>query len=153
MSAVNSAATRCMSAKIFIDTNVFIYHLEALDERKFQIAERIIRQAVATGNACISFQVVQECLNTILRKAEIPLDPSAARDYLETVLFPLFQVQASQALYGRALDLYGRYKFSFYDALIIAAALGEGCTKLYSEDLQDGQRIERLVIENPFRED
>jgi predicted nucleic acid-binding protein len=141
-----------MSAKSFIDTNLFIYQLEALDERKCEIAGRIIREGVASGNAYISFQVVQECLNTILRKAEIPLSSDGARAYLDTVLAPLFQVPASVALYHRALDIQARYRYGFYDALIIAAALEGGCTRLYSEDLQHGQRIERLAIENPFLE-
>jgi predicted nucleic acid-binding protein len=53
-----------MSAECFVDTNLFIYQLEALDARKTATADRIIRQGIETGNACISFQVVQECLNT-----------------------------------------------------------------------------------------
>jgi predicted nucleic acid-binding protein len=71
-----------MSAECFIDTNLFIYQLEALDERKTATADRIIRRGIETGNACISFQVVQECLNTVLRKAEIPLDTDQTRIYL-----------------------------------------------------------------------
>lgn len=140
-----------MNVESFIDTNLFIYQLEAQDERKSETAERIIRQGIATGDACISFQVVQECLNAILRKAEIPLDSRGARDYLETVLAPLFKVPASVALYQRCLDIQARYRYGFYDALIIAAALDAGCTRLYSEDLQHGQRIEGLTIENPFK--
>ena len=46
----------------------------------------------------------------------------------------------------------GRFGFSFYDSLIVAAALEAGCTRLYSEDLQHGQRIQNLTIENPFRD-
>jgi predicted nucleic acid-binding protein len=99
-----------MSAECFIDTNLFIYQLEALDERKTAIADRIIRQGIETGNACISFQVVQECLNTLLRKAEIPLDTNQMRTYLEAVLAPLFQVSASISLYQRALDIQARYR-------------------------------------------
>lgn len=141
-----------MSGRYFLDTNVFIYHLEALNERKFTVADRIIREGIAAEAACISFQVVQECLNTVLRKAEIPLDAGATRDYLDTVLAPLFQVPASLTLYHRALDLQARHKFSFYDSLIVAAALQGGCTRLYSEDLQHGQKIEGLTITNPFLE-
>jgi predicted nucleic acid-binding protein len=141
-----------MSAECFIDTNLFIYQLEALDERKTATADRIIRRGIETGNACISFQVVQECLNTVLRKAEIPLDTDQTRIYLEAVLAPLLQISASIPLYHRALDIQARYCYGFYDALIIAAALEAGCTRLYSEDLQHGQRIERLAIENPFLE-
>ncbi|MBA3636750.1 MAG: PIN domain-containing protein, partial [Rubrobacteraceae bacterium] len=68
------------------------------------------------------------------------------------VLGPLWTVSPSLALYRRTLDLQARYRYSFYDSLIIAAALDAGCTRLYSEDLQDGQRIEGLTVENPFRE-
>jgi predicted nucleic acid-binding protein len=141
-----------MSAECFIDTNLFIYQLEASDERKSPTADRIIRTGIETRNACISFQVVQECLNTVLRKAEIPLSTDESKQYLDNVLAPLYRVPASLSLYRRALDLQTRYRYGFYDSLVIAAALDSGCTRLYSEDLQDGQRIEGLTIENPFLE-
>ncbi len=140
-----------MSAECFIDTNLFIYQLEAIDERKSATADRIIRKGIETHNACISFQVVQECLNTVLRKAEIPLSTAQTRNYLENVLAPLLRVPASISLYNQALDVQARYRYGFYDSLIVAAALDAGCTRLYSEDLQDGQRIEGLTIENPFK--
>jgi predicted nucleic acid-binding protein len=57
---------------------------------------------------------------------------------------------AHPGLYHRALDIQARYRYGFYDALIIAAALSDGCSRLYSEDFQDGQRIEGLTIVNPF---
>ena len=101
-----------MSVERFLDTNIFIYQLEARDERKYAIAERIVRAGVETGNACISFQVVQECLNTVLRKAEVPLDTDGARLYLETVLAPLFRVPASIALYHRGLDIQARHRIA-----------------------------------------
>ena len=141
-----------MSAEDFIDTNVFIYHLDASDPRKQAIAERIIRQALTGDNACISYQVIQECLNTALRKAQVALDIAQGRAYLETVLAPLLRVSASVALYRRALEVQARWGFGFYDSLIVAAALAAGCTRLLSEDLRHGQRIETLTIHDPFRE-
>jgi predicted nucleic acid-binding protein len=141
-----------MSAECFIDTNLFIYQLEASDERKSATADRIIRKGIETRNACISFQIVQECLNTVLRKAEIPLSTDETKQYLDNVLAPLYRVPASLSLYRHALDLQTRYHYGFYDSLVIAAALDVGCTRLYSEDLQNGQRIEGLTIENPFVE-
>lgn len=140
-----------MSVESFIDTNVFIYPLEKADARRFMIADTIIREAIATGSACTSFQVVQECLNTMLRKASIPLDTAGMRDYLDIVLLPLVRVPASADLYRRSLEVRERYGFSFYDALIVATALEAGCTRLWSEDLQHGQRIGVLQVENPFR--
>lgn len=139
-----------MSVETFLDTNLFIYQLEASDARKSTVADAVIREGVETGNACISYQVVQECLNTILRKAEVPLDVTGARSYLDHVLTPLLRISASAHLYHRGLDIQDRYRYSFYDSLIIAAALEAGCTRLLTEDLQDGQKIETLAIENPF---
>jgi predicted nucleic acid-binding protein len=139
-----------MSADCFIDTNVFIYSLERLDERKADIADRLIETGIATGNATISFQVVQECLNTAIRKAEIPLTTDEMKKYLTSVMTPLYRVQPSRKLYQTALDIQVRYQFSFYDSLIIAAALEANCKILFSEDMQHGQKIEGLTIENPF---
>ena len=140
-----------MSAEVFLDTNVFIYHLDATDPAKHATAERIVRGALAEGDACISYQVVQECLNVALRKAEVSLSLDAARSYLDVVLAPLMQVPASQALYHRALDVQARWRFGFYDALIVAAAQAAGCSRLLSEDLQHGQRIDALTVVNPFK--
>jgi predicted nucleic acid-binding protein len=139
-----------MSAEFFIDTNVFIYHLDSTDARKHAQAERLVRDALTTGNGCISTQVVQECLNVALRKAEVALSAAAARRYLEVVLAPLLQVTANEALYHRALDVQSRWRFSFYDSLIVASALTAGCRQLLSEDLQHGQRLDGLTVVNPF---
>ncbi|CAN5602466.1 PIN domain-containing protein [soil metagenome] len=139
-----------MSANYFIDTNIFIYQLEALDGSKSVTADGLIRKGIETKDACISFQVVQECLNTALRKAEIPLSVDEMRTYIDNVLEPLFRVPASIPLYKRALGIQARYGYSFYDSLIVAAALDAGCERIYSEDMQSGQRIEGLKIENPF---
>ncbi|MGR6034039.1 MAG: hypothetical protein ACU4EQ_08870 [Candidatus Nitrosoglobus sp.] len=70
-----------MSVEYFIDTNLFIYQLEALDKCKGTIADRIIRREIESSAAYISFQVIQECLNTMLRKAEIPLTAEQTRSY------------------------------------------------------------------------
>lgn len=141
-----------MSAEVFIDTNVFIYQLDASDPRKQAVAERIVRDGLTAGDVCISFQVVQECLNTLLRKARVVLQTDQARMYLDSVLLPLLQVPSSPALYHRALYIQGRYRFSFYDSLIVAAALAAGCSRLLSEDLQHGQRVDGLTIIDPFLE-
>lgn len=140
-----------MSADYFIDTNVFIYHLEATDPRRTAIAGRIIEEAVRSGSGCVSSQVVQETLNVSLRKAAVPLPHQSLGLYLDEVLLPLMRVPATAELYRRALGVQERYRFAFYDALIVAAALEGGCRRLYSEDLQHGQRIESLTIEDPFR--
>lgn len=139
-----------MSADTFFDTNIFVYQLDHTDKRKHKVAEALVRGAMADETACISYQVVQECLNTVLRKAAVAMEPDQARQYLNLVLLPLMKVGASPALYQRALDVQVRWRFSFYDSLIVAAALSAGCSRLLTEDLQHGQRIESLTVENPF---
>ncbi len=58
---------------------------------------------------------------------------------------------ASGPLYHRALDVQARWRFSFYDSLIVASALQAGCHTLLSEDLQHGQKMEGLTVVDPFR--
>lgn len=140
-----------MSADVFLDTNVFVYQLDTSDARKHRIAESLVREGLEGERACISFQVVQECLNTAMRKAEVALDAGQARAYLDAVLLPLMKVGASATLYQRALDVQSRWRFGFYDSLIVASALSAGCRHLLTEDLQHGQKIETLTIENPFK--
>ena len=140
-----------MAAISFLDTNVFIYQLDGSDPRKQSIADALVRDALRLQDACISVEVVQECLNVITTKARVPLSSQQAQIYLDEVLAPLVRVGASTDLYRRALDLRARWQFSFYDALIVAAALMAGCTRLLSEDMQHGQKIEQLIIIDPFR--
>ena len=90
-------------------------------------------------------------LNVLTHKLRPPASPEEARRILSDVLVPLWSGVPSQMLYERALELHARHQFRFYDALIVAAALAAGCTRLYSEDLQHGQRIEGLTIVDPFR--
>lgn len=136
----------------FIDTNVFVYLFDETNERKRTIADRIVKTALETRTARISHQVVQETLNVVTRKLPSPMTVENAQRFLVQVLAPLWQIMPNVALYRRGLDVQARYRFSFYDSLIIAAALESGCTRLYSEDLQHGQQFEGLTIENPFKD-
>lgn len=137
----------------FIDSNIFVYLFDETADRKRGTAERIIEAGLRTNGASISFQVVQETLNVITGpKLVSPMGSEDAKRFLEEVLAPLWHVSPSPTLYRRALDIRSRYRYGFYDALIIAAALDAGCTRIYSEDMQDGQKIEDLTIQNPFKE-
>ena len=138
-----------MSVEYFLDTNVFVYLFDETDDFKRQKAERVVQQAVEKETGCVSFQVVQETINVITRKLDAT--PEKARQLLDHILLPLWRVNPTRALYRHGLDLQIRYRFSFYDSLIVAAALEAGCKTLYSEDLQHAQVIEGLTIANPFR--
>ena len=138
-----------MSVDSFIDTNVIIYLFDETSVEKSRTAEELIRQSLENGSGCISYQVVQETLSIVTRK--LKASPEEARQLLDNILEPLWRVNPSRALYRRGLELQSRYKYGFYDSLIIAAALDAGCEALYTEDLQHGQQIEGLTIVNPFQ--
>ncbi len=139
-----------MSAADFLDSNVLVYAFDTRDPRRNTIASALLAQAQREGSAVISHQVVQETLNVLTRKLVPRLSAADARDTLTDVLAPLWRVQPSPALYARALALQERHTFSFYDSLIVAAALEAGCRRLLTEDLQHDQQIDGLTIQNPF---
>lgn len=141
-----------MSVPDFLDSNILVYALDADAGAKGERAREIVTAALRHRTAVISFQVVQETLNTIGRKFRRVASPVDCEASLQTVLTPLWTIMPSTALYQRALATQARYGFGFYDSLIVAAALGAGCRRLLSEDLQHGQTIDDLVIENPFLE-
>ena len=134
----------------FLDTNVFVYLLDRGDSGHRDRATEIVTAGRRRG-AVISHQVVQETLNVITRKIPFPLNASDARQFMNSVLVGFWKVQPTNLLFSRALDVQARYHFAFYDSLIVAAALEAGCDRLLTEDLQHGQVIEGLTVENPFR--
>jgi predicted nucleic acid-binding protein len=139
-----------MSVKSFLDTNIICYCFDRTAPLKQQRAEALVSRARSEHDGCISFQVVQEFLNICQRKFETPMTAAEAALYMRTVLQPVCEVFPSFDLLQSALEIKDRYGFHFYDALIVAAALEAGCERLYSEDMQHGQAIGSLRIENPF---
>lgn len=139
-----------MNGRFFLDTNVFVYSFDRRAPAKVRRSTQLIRRAVATRKGIVSYQVAQEFFNVALRRFAQPMTVAEAEQYLATVFRPLMAVHSSQALYGEALRLSDRYRLSWYDSLILAAAIEGQCSVLYSEDLQHGQRFENLQVENPF---
>jgi predicted nucleic acid-binding protein len=135
----------------FIDSNVVLCLFDETAPHKRAIAESLIQNALQSGNAVVSHQVVQETLNVLTTKRKPAATPEQARRFLESVLMPLWRVMPNAALYCRALEVKQRYAFSFYNAQIAATALEAGCARLLSEEPQDGQRIEGLVVANPVK--
>jgi predicted nucleic acid-binding protein len=139
-----------MSDRFFLDTNIFVYSFDHSANAKANRAAQLIREALTTQKGVVSYQVVQEFFNVALRKFSQPMQPADAGQYLITVFRPLLAVHSSQALYAEALFLHAQSKLSWYDALIVSAAIQAQCEVLFSEDLQHGQRFGSLQIRNPF---
>jgi predicted nucleic acid-binding protein len=123
---------------------------DPIDVRKRRVAETLVGECLRDATGVISFQVVQEVLHGFTRKFQQPGSMDEARSLMRSVLVPLWGVMPREDLYRSCLNLQERYRYSFYDSLILAAALSSGCDRLYTEDLQHGQRIEGLTIVNPF---
>ncbi len=141
-----------MSGRYFLDTNILVYTFDHQAPTKHKIAMRLVEEALLHQKGLISYQVVQEFLNVATRKFAQPLKADDCRSYLDQVLLPLCEVFSSPDFYRQALNIAERWKYGLYDSLIVTAALRAGCSRLYSEDMQHGQRIEGLVILNPFQE-
>ena len=131
-------------AEQFVDTNVLLYLLSA-DATK---ADRV--EETLAARATISVQVLNEFAAVALRK--LGMTVAEVRDALEPITAICKVVPVTVNIHKQGLQIAERYRFSIYDALIIAAALDAGCSTLYTADLQDGQVIDNtLTIRNPFQ--
>jgi len=139
-----------MKDKYFIDTNIFVYSFDNDNVQKRDISLNLISDALTKSKGIISYQVVQEFINVAIKKFKVPLHVDDCRKYLTVVLEPLCEVYSSIDLYHRAIEIVERWQYSFYDSLIIAAALKSECSTIYTEDLQHDQKIFQLQIINPF---
>lgn len=140
-----------MSDKYFLDTNVLAYAFDRKAPEKAKTAQKLVEEALETRRGVISYQVIQEFFNVAFRRFPEPLTADEAQQYLSTVLRRLLRVQSSVGLYSEALHVRERYRLSWYDSLIVAAAWEAKCGVLYTEDWQHGQRLGDLRVINPFR--
>jgi predicted nucleic acid-binding protein len=132
-----------MAGRKFLDTNVLIYAF-AENSAKMEVAERLVNEG-----AVVSVQVLNELVSALRRK--FGFGWSRIRNIIDNILTTCPNpLPLSLETHRAALRVCERYGFSVYDGLIIAAALEGRCSILYTEDLQHGQIIEGVRIENPF---
>jgi predicted nucleic acid-binding protein len=127
---------------VFLDTNVRLY-LISDDAAKADRAEELIG-----AGGVISVQVLNEFASVASRKNS--MQPPEIREVLSAVRAACSVEPLSLQTHDLALDLVERFHVSFYDALTVAAARLAKCGVLYSEDMQDGQTVEGVTIQNPF---
>jgi len=140
-----------MSDKYFLDTNILVYSLDPTFPSKRRRSRELITEGTTTRLGVISYQVIQEFVNVAVSKFQIAISRADLDDLLRRVLFPIMTVSSSPSLFLDALHLQGSHQLSWYDSLIVAAAIQGKCDVLYSEDLQHGHQFGALVVENPFR--
>ena len=136
--------------KAFIDTNVFVYAQDNSDEIKTKISQELIAKLFLEKKGFISTQVIQEFSNVFLKKSKKPLQPNDVAEIIDDLLVPLLAHTPDGSFYKRAINIYSRYSLSFYDALVVQAAIDLKCDLLYSEDMQNGARYNGVTVVNPF---
>ena len=135
--------------KFFYDTNILVYMSDTRDAAKQRRAAQHFEQSFRTSQVVLSTQVLHELINVITRK----IKPNLSLEQITERLQGFFQLEliSSDAMsIQAALRLMQQYQTSWWDALILEAALRADADVLVSEDFSHGQRFGKLVVENPF---
>ncbi|MGH6870586.1 MAG: PIN domain-containing protein [Rhizomicrobium sp.] len=132
-----------MSATDFFDSNVLLY-IASGDAAKARRAEDLL-----SGGGTVSVQVLDEFASVALRKFAMTM--VEIREVLTAIRRVCTVRAADLATHDLGLDIAERYKFSVYDSMLVAAALKAGCRTFWTEDLQHGQKVAGITVQNPFR--
>lgn len=141
-----------MKDKIFLDTNIIVYAHDRSSVKKNTIAKDIMDYLWQSKKGVISVQVLQEFFITVIKKILKPLSIKDARKILEYLVHWDLVVN-DEYITLKAIDIQEKYELSFWDSLIIQAAIQGKTYLLFSEDLPDGQVIESIKIVNPFKQE
>ncbi len=138
-----------MTARIFVDTNVLVYFRDGSAGQKQRQSAEWIKRLWRTLGGRLSMQVIHEFYATVTRKLNPPVErEDARRDVRELMAWHPRPLDA--ALLNGGWKVQDSHNLSFWDALIVAAAQSAACDYLLTEDLQDGQSFDGLVVVNPF---
>ena len=138
-----------MPAPEFLDTNVLVYAYDPGDSHKRRIAQDLVRRALA-GDILVSTQVLAEFAATLLHKMAPPARPEDVAAVLDA-LSPIRAVVPDADIVRRAVEVRAEYGVHFYDGMIVAAAERGGCERIWSEELNAGQKYFGIAVEDPFR--
>ena len=137
-----------MSAKTFVDTNVLIYAHDIDAREKHETAKTVLQELWSERTGVVSTQVLQEFYVNVTRKIPRPISKQSAR--LVVSSYTIWCSEATAAEIAAAFRIEDESQIGFWDALIIAAAIKSGADRILSEDLNAGQTISGVRIENPF---
>lgn len=138
-----------MPDRVFVDTNILIYAHDLEAGRKHEVARSVVRDLWTSRLGVLSTQVLQEFYVNMTRKIPIPLPRATVRQIVRS--YAAWQVEVpGPDMILRASELEERYQLSFWDALVVVAAVEGGAARILSEDLNPGQTLDGVVVENPF---
>ena len=138
-----------MSARIFVDTNILIYAHDVDAGAKHQVAKTVLRELWSQRSGVLSMQVLQEFYVNVTRKIASPLSKDVARLVVNS--YSVWCIETTPAEISTAFRIEDESRIGFWDALIVAAAVKCGALRILSEDLNAGQVIAGIPIENPFK--
>ena len=141
-----------MNAKCFLDTNILVYLFDKSEPDKRRKVKTLLAKLQKDRQGYISAQVVNAFIVIVSQKIShpIPLDEIAEKLLFLQKRLHISSLHIETSL--KAIEMKCRYGYSFWDSLIIASALENNCSVVYSEDMHDGQVIEgTLAIRNPLR--
>ncbi len=140
----------CMSVnKVFVDTNIVVYAYDVDSGEKHKISSNILKELWQSGLGMLSTQVLQEFFTVATKKIARPLDMELIKEIIGDLSKWDVVVNNVEVILD-AIDIYQEHKYSFWDSMIIGAAIKGGATALLSEDLSNGQTISGVTIRNPF---
>ena len=135
--------------RAFVDSNVLIYGYDADAGGKTAAARALVSELRESKHGCVSVQVLQEFFVTVTRKLPSRLDTRTAAGAVEAFSTWTTHAPGARDLLA-AIELHERAQISFWDAMIVRSASVLGCEVLYTEDLNDGQRYDGVLVVNPF---
>ena len=135
-----------MSAPDFLDSNILVYAYDVSSPRKREIAQDLVLRAL-NGEFIASIQVLAEFAATLIHK--VSASTGDVKTLLDT-LAPIKLILPDHGLIRRAVDARETYGIHFYDGMIVASAERGGCGRIWSEDLNAGQKYFGITVENPF---
>ena len=134
----------------FVDANILVYAEDRDAKEKHDRARELVLQLWNERSGVVSVQVLQEFFVTVTRKLKKPLRPPQALDIVREYL-TWTVIENTGRLLVDAAELQQRAQLSFWDAMVVQAAINAGCDQLYTEDLNAGQRFGSVVVINPFK--
>lgn len=136
--------------KVFLDTNIIIYAYDSSAGKKHEIARKILIELWDSGLGVISTQVLQEFFINVTKKIPKPIDIDLAKGIIEDFLKWDVVVNDGESLLD-AIDILVEYNYSFWDSMIIQAAVKGGAELLLTEDLEHGKVVKGVEIRNPYK--
>ncbi|MGB6877623.1 MAG: PIN domain-containing protein [Candidatus Acidiferrales bacterium] len=137
-----------MSDRTFVDTNVLIYAHDLDAKTKYEAAKHVLQELWSERSGILSMQVLQEFYVNVTRKIPKPMSKESARLVVGT--YAVWCIETTTAEISAAFRIEDQSQIGFWDALIVASAFKGGASRILSEDLNAGQSIAGIRIENPF---